>query len=554
MSFRQPLMGAGIVFGCLLAGVVAGTANALPPLSLQTYVSGFSRPLAFVQHPTDPTIQFVVQQYGLIKIVENGSVRTPEFLDLRSVASTSGSERGVLGLAFPPDYETTRRFYVNYTSRSTGATQVVRYLRDANNRYIADPNPDTILMTVSQPFSNHNGGGINFGPDGYLYIGMGDGGSGGDPINHGQRPTSLLGKMLRINVEGEGAYTIPIDNPFVDDDPIDALDEIWAFGVRNPWRWTFDSLTGAMVMADVGQDRYEEVNYEPAGAGGRNYGWRRREGAHNFNLSLPPAYEPLTEPILEYFHNVGFSITGGYVYRGTELGPEFCGRYFFADYVTRRLWSVQIIVDEETGEVEATGLVEHTAEVGGTGQVGAVSSFGVDASGEVYIVNFSGQVRRIVTNATIAQPTSVTRVRGIPGSGDVSDLLCNDNSRYVTKPDIFQPAPLDNPSVQVEIIGTSSITNPTEIRFVLQSQANINDSIRQNIMLFDYIANDYVRLDQRVISTTDQNVEVIVVANPSRFVKQNNGEVKALIQHVGLLLSLPQRWTAGIDLASWSIN
>jgi glucose/arabinose dehydrogenase len=230
---------------------------------------------------------------------------------------------------------------------------------------------------------------------------MGDGGSGNDPSHFAQDPLSLLGKMLRVDVSVADShpigYVVPANNPFVTSP---ARDEIWSFGWRNPWRYTFDDPsrggTGAMVAADVGQDRWEEVDYEPAGRGGRNYGWRNREGAHDNVTSRAPAFTPLVDPIHEYDHSTGTSITGGYVYRGTSLGPAFRGRYFFGDFVRSRVWSFALTIDAG-GVPRVSDLREHTTELGGAAQLAGVSSFGVDAAGELYIVSYNrGVILRVI--------------------------------------------------------------------------------------------------------------------------------------------------------------
>jgi len=257
---------------------------------------------------------------------------------------------------------------------------------------------------IEQPFSNHNGGHLAFGPDGYLYIGMGDGGSGGDPMHLAQDPNTLLGKMLRIDVSVPDSdprgYRIPEDNPFLDRQPIAALPEIWAFGLRNPWRYTFDDWTrggtGAMVIADVGQTAREEVNWEPRGMGGRNYGWRLREGRQGYDNRRPAAYLPLTEAIYDYPRSEGMSITGGYVYRGAALDPMFNGRYFFADFVAGRVYTIGLHLDERQ-EAIADDHLELTQLLGGASELGLISSFGVDAAGELYIVSYTrGRILKIV--------------------------------------------------------------------------------------------------------------------------------------------------------------
>jgi glucose/arabinose dehydrogenase len=267
---------------------------------------------------------------------------------------------------------------------------------------------------IEQPFSNHNGGHLAFGPDGYLYIGLGDGGSGNDPDHRAQNPNDLLGKMLRLDVNVTDAdvagYRIPPDNPFLGGNG--ARDEIWAFGLRNPWRYNFDDVArggnGALIIGDVGQRSWEEVDYEPAGSGGRNYGWRNREGAHDNVLTRPLAYQPATDPVFEYDRSFGASITGGFVYRGNALGAAYRGRYFFADFVSGRVWSIALTI-VAGGEARASDRREHTAELGGAAVLGNISSFGVDADGELYLVNYSGTIVRI--SGAITAPSTPTGLR-----------------------------------------------------------------------------------------------------------------------------------------------
>jgi glucose/arabinose dehydrogenase len=380
--------------------------DATAQLRIEEFVSGFSRPVAFVQDPTDAGVQHVVEQGGRIRVVRNGLLQAADFLDLTSVVSSDG-ERGLLGLAFAPDYATSRRLYVNFTN-TAGHTVVSRFLRSANDplRAVAASRFDLLWPSgerfVRQPFSNHNGGNLAFGPDGFLYIGLGDGGSGNDPDHLAQDMSTPLGKMLRIDVSvpdtDAAGYLVPPDNPFVG--TAGALGEIWAIGLRNPWRYSFDDPlrggTGALLVADVGQNAWEEINHEPAGLGGRNYGWRNREGAHDNVTSRPPAYLPLIDPIFEYGHSVGRSIAGGFVYRGTSLGSAFRGRYFFADFVMARVWSIALVTNTATGETAASDLREHTSELGGSATLGSISSFGLDASGELYVVSWDrGAILRI---------------------------------------------------------------------------------------------------------------------------------------------------------------
>jgi glucose/arabinose dehydrogenase len=384
--------------------------DAAAQLRVRVYTSGLASPLGFVQDLVDRTVQYVVEHSGRIRVVRNGTVLDTAFLDLTS-SVRSGGEQGLLGLAFAPDYATSGRFYVNFTN-AAGHTVVARFRRssnplvaDAASRFDLRWGGASAPPLIEQPFTNHNGGHLAFGPDGFLYVGLGDGGSGNDPQHRAQNPSVLLGKMLRIDVNvpdtHQVGYQVPFDNPFVGGGPVTARQEIWSFGLRNPWRFNFDDParggSGALVIADVGQNRWEEIDYEPSGRGGRNYGWRNREGAHDNVTSLPPAYLPLAEPIYEYDHSTGQSITGGFVYRGSGLESSYQGRYFFADFIRGRVWSLALAIDPATGEAGASDLREHTAELGASAQLGNISSFGVDADGELYIVSYStGTVLKIL--------------------------------------------------------------------------------------------------------------------------------------------------------------
>jgi glucose/arabinose dehydrogenase len=393
---------------CVLLLFVAGRAEA--QLQGQVYASGFQSPVAFVQDPTDRTVQFVVQQTGRIRVVRNGTVLATDFLNLTS-SVRSGGERGLLGLAFAPDYASSGRFFVNFTNGDSD-TVVARFTR-SSNPLIANPSSRFDLQlegtrrVITQPFDNHNGGHLAFGPDGYLYIGLGDGGSGNDPEHRAQNPSELLGKMLRIDINVSDAdafgYRVPKDNPFLGADSV--RDEIWAFGLRNPWRYSFDDVsrggTGALVIGDVGQNNREEIDYEPRGAGGRNYGWRNFEGTRE-NVTSRPLFSSPTNPIFEYGRSDGVSVTGGFVYRGARLGAAYRGRYFFAD-LSGRVWSLALTIDG-SGEARASDRREHTVELGAGAMLGSISSFGVDADGELYIVNYSaGRIVRI-TSPLVSPP------------------------------------------------------------------------------------------------------------------------------------------------------
>jgi glucose/arabinose dehydrogenase len=387
-------------------------------LRTRVYVTGLSVPVAYVQDPTDRDVKFIVQQDGRIRVFRGTSLLPTDFLNLASTIVTGG-EQGLLGLAFPPDAAASRRFFVHFTDR--GGNIVDSRFRRSNDPVVADPASRFDLRWggpsgaayIPHPFGNHNAGQLAFGPDGLLYIGQGDGGAGDDPGNRAQTPSELLGKMLRIDVavgdDDRVGYRIPPDNPFVG---TSTRPEIWAFGLRNPWRFNFDDParggTGALVIADVGQNAWEEVDYEPAGRGGRNYGWRNREGAHANVGSQPPAFLPLVDPIHEYNHTVGASITGGFVYRGTALGASFRGRYFFADFITARVWSMGLAIDPVTRDARVTDVTEHTAELG---NVGSTSSFGIDADGELYLVGYAtGRIVKIIGPAAAPAAPSGLRI------------------------------------------------------------------------------------------------------------------------------------------------
>jgi len=398
---------------------ITSVADAPAQMRARVVASGFAQPLDLVQDPTDANVQFVVEQAGRIRAVRNGAVQESDFIDLRA-AVRSGGEQGLLGLAFPPDAATSGRFFVNFTN-TDGDTVVARFRR-SSSPLIADPSTRFDLRwngsggpaIIAQPFTNHNGGHLAFGPDGFLYIGMGDGGSGNDPNHNAQNPSSLLGKMLRVDVNVPDShptgYVVPASNPFVSSG---SRPEIWSFGLRNPWRFSFDDVgrggTGALVIGDVGQSAWEEVDYEPRGRGGRNYGWRNREGAHDNVTSLPPAFTPLTDPIHEYDRTMGSSITGGFVYRGLALGPSFRGRYFFADFIQSRVWSLALTIDD-AGEARASDVREHTAELGGAGELANIASFGVDTDGEMYIVSYGrGVILKI--ESLLSPPTNLRIIR-----------------------------------------------------------------------------------------------------------------------------------------------
>ncbi len=340
-------------------------------------VTGLDNPL-LVTHAGDERL-FAVEQGGYVLLIEDGDINPRPFLDVSLLLSDEVlqggySERGLLGLAFHPDYAVNGRVFVSYTNRQ-GHSVLARYSADAR----VDESSRVELLVVEQPFADHNGGHIAFGPDGYLYMGIGDGGNPEIPNINGQDPLALLGKILRLDVDGD-TYTIPETNPFANDATF--APEIWALGVRNPWRFTFDRFTGDLYIADVGQWAWEELNFQPAASpGGENYGWSAFEGTHPY-LEDATLLSAMTDPIYEYSHAAGCSITGGYMYRGAVL-PDLQGTYIFGDYCTG---IIRTAYQDPAGDWQIT-LFEDTDFI--------ISSFGEDAQGELYLVDYKGAIYRL---------------------------------------------------------------------------------------------------------------------------------------------------------------
>jgi len=357
---------------------VAGT----PSLTTQRVVGGLASPVDLQVPPGDRARLFVVEQAGRIRIIRNGAVAAT-FLDITGRVG-SGGERGLLGLAFHPRYAENGRFFVNYTDHA-GDTHVSEF-RASPGSDAADAGSERELLFVAQPFANHNGGGLAFGNDGRLYIGLGDGGSGGDPFRNGQNLATPLGKILRIDVDGAAPFAVPTDNPFVNTPG--AFPAVWAYGLRNPWRFSFDRATGDLLIGDVGQDAFEEVDVGLASRrGGENYGWNVTEGNHCFRPPAGCSTTGQTLPVVEYPHADGCSVTGGTVYRGCRM-PGYQGTYFYGDYCSDFVRSFRL----ENGR--AVDQRDWTATLGRG--VDALSSFGVDADGEVYILDHTGEVYKIV--------------------------------------------------------------------------------------------------------------------------------------------------------------
>lgn len=346
---------------------------------LQEIASGFTRPLLAIGANDGSNRLFIVEQGGRIWVMVNGKVEKQPFLDVSGIVSVDSNERGLLGLAFHPQYKTNGVFFINYTDVD-GNTVVARYSTLASNANVADPNSASFVIQIKQPYPNHNGGNIAFGPDGYLYIGMGDGGSQGDPQGNGQNPKALLAKILRLDIDSAQPYAAPKDNPFASDASF--APEVWAMGLRNPWRFSFDRVTGDLYIGDVGQNQWEEVNFQAAGQGGLNYGWNIMEATHRY--SGEPVKDGLIAPIAEYSHaNGGCSITGGYVYRGETL-KALNGVYLFADYCSGKIWST---FRDAAGTWQTNPFIDTDF---------AISSFGQDDAGDLYVINQGGSILKLV--------------------------------------------------------------------------------------------------------------------------------------------------------------
>lgn len=353
--------------------------SVLEAITTEFVADGFSLPVAITHANDDSGRIFVVEKRGTIAILRDGQRQEQPFLDISENVGSSSSEQGLLGLAFHPNYRENGLFFVNYTDRN-GDTQIERY-RVSDDPDRADPESALRLLSIEQPASNHNGGALAFGPDGMLYIGTGDGGRGGDPWGNAQNTDVLLGKMLRLDVDGAEPYAIPADNPFAGGE--EGRPEIWAWGLRNPWRFSFDRLDGTLFIADVGQNQYEEINAVPFNSAAVNYGWNITEGAVCYNASSCER-AGLTDPVYVYAHGPGCSVTGGYVYRGSAY-PSMQGYYIFGDYCSGQIWAMG---RSDRGVWFAREVLKSDLQI---------SSFGEDQAGELYVSDLGdGTIYRIV--------------------------------------------------------------------------------------------------------------------------------------------------------------
>ncbi len=378
-------------------------------IEFQLIANGLTQPL-FVTNAGDRSGRlFIIEQAGYIRILKNGSLLSAPFLDIHTIVNSAGGERGLLALAFHPGYSTNGQFYTVYTD-SDGSLVLSRFTRSSTDPDLADPNSRITLLTISHPtYPNHNGGTLAFGPDGYLYWSTGDGGGGGDPSNNAQNLNSLLGKILRLDVDSGSTYSIPPSNPFFNNPNPSIRKEIWAYGLRNPWRFSFDRQTGDMYIGDVGQSAHEEIDFQPANdTGGRNYGWRAMEGSFCYNPASNCDQTGKVLPVAEYGHSIGCSITGGYVYRGPQYSA-LQGYYFYGDFCTGVLFSLR---NNPPAGWTATQIADTPY---------SISSFGEDENGELYLVDYSGGgIYQIQYNPDLLAPGDVTGLTATTSIGNGS--------------------------------------------------------------------------------------------------------------------------------------
>ncbi|MBD3368705.1 MAG: glucose dehydrogenase [Candidatus Eisenbacteria bacterium] len=382
------------------AALLLASAAAFGQITSELVVDGLNRPVQVAAPDGDERL-FILEQRGVVLLLEDGSLLPQPFLDITAdvMDPSAYSEQGLLGIAFHPDFATNRLFYVHYTDNA-GDTVIERYEAQSGNPDQADLSTAATVLTQTQPYGNHNGGTIDFGPDGYLYFGFGDGGGAGDPDGNAQDPTTLLGKFIRIDVDSL-PYSIPPSNPFVGDAGV--LDEIWATGLRNPYRWSFDSATGDLWIADVGQNAWEEIAVQAASStGGENYGWDVTEGTHCYEPPSGCGADTFDLPVYEYGHQNGrCSITGGWVYRGVGV-PELEGYYIFGDFCSNEIWA--ILFDGSS----VTDTLDLTDELNPDGRIDALASIAAGGDGELYLVDRAGttdgEVYRVTLDSSDIEP------------------------------------------------------------------------------------------------------------------------------------------------------
>ncbi|MEL6110952.1 MAG: PQQ-dependent sugar dehydrogenase, partial [Planctomycetota bacterium] len=502
-------------------------------LQVERVVNGLSEPIYTTHAPGDPDSLFVLEQDGVIKKVDlsTNTVAATPFLTVSNL-SLNG-ERGLLGLAFHPQYESNRRFFV-YTTDSSRDTLIREFTANADGN-TADATSERRILGFDQPFGNHNGGWMDFGPDGYLYIASGDGGSANDPFDHGQNPNTLLGAMLRIDIDGDDFpsdasrnYAIPDSNPFAGAS-VTGADEVWAYGLRNPWRNSFDRETGDLYIADVGQNVKEEINVQPAeSAGGENYGWRLREGT----IATPSVggASPVgaIAPVYDYNHNSsstgGFSVTGGYVYRGPI--EELQGHYFFADFVTSRIWSFRFNGDTPASHdgTNFEDFIDWTERINpNAGTISSIASFGEDAEGNLYVVDRGGEIFRITTGADyVSQSQTLVFDVGVQRQTFTVPII---GDRLPESHETFQVQLSNAQGVSIDVgtgIGTLLNDDVPRVSQVVVADGDSQRSIIDHVLIdfdsavdLDFSQNDLVRIVNRETQEEVNTVASVDSANGS---------------------------------------
>jgi glucose/arabinose dehydrogenase len=537
--------GDDLIYGYGSADLTAGSGD----IRLDRVATGLSAPVFATSAPGSPDRLFIVEKTGAIRILDTvtGTLQTQPFLTLDPDTFQDGGEQGLLGLAFHPDYATNGRFFV-FVTNAAGDLEIRSYTRDTANR--ADPDSENVILTIPHPDrDNHNGGWIGFGPDGYLYISTGDGGGSGDPDNNAQDLGSLLGKMLRIDVDGDDFasdpgrdYAIPDDNPFADGA---GADEIWAYGLRNPWRPSFDRETGDLYIADVGQGEREEINWQPGNStGGENYGWVIREGDLVYDPDRPgnpgPDDPSLIDPVLDYPHTAdgtgGFSVTGGYVYRGQGAGLQ--GSYLYADFVTDQIWSFRMV------DGRLVDAANRTAQLTGQGaDVGSIASFGEDGRGNLFVISLSGQVFRLTPGA--AAGDMADRIEGGDGNDRIHGGAGNDRIYGETGNDRLFGGSQDD--LLYGGAGVEQLTGGAGTDwFVFGGPADSGVGAGRRDVIMDFTDGDLIYLrgiDARAGTAGDQNFTFIGTAAFSA-----EGQVRAAQAGTDVILSLNMRGATGAEM------
>ena len=464
--------------------------------------TGFSSPVFATSAPGDPNRLYVVEKdLGRIVLLDLSTGARSTFLSIPTSQLSTGGEQGLLSVAFHPDYASNGRFFVNLVN-ANGDVEVRSYTRSAGNPDVANPTGTTVITVPHPGQTNHNGGTILFGPDGYLYVSIGDGGGGGDPGENAQNINSLLGKILRLDINSDGFpadstrnYAIPAGNPFVG---VTGADEIWAYGLRNPWRISFDSATGDLYIADVGQSAREEIDFQPAGIGGRNYGWDTREGSLFFEGPNSPEF---IDPIFEYPRSLGQSVTGGYVYHGPAPGMQ--GLYIFADFLSNRVWSLRV----ENGA--AVDVIERTGQIStGGAPLSQIASFGVDGNGTLYVISLSGTIYRLAPSAAAGDGNDT--ISGGGGNDTIAGGIGNDAIDGGTGNDILSGG-----------AGADGLTGGAGADLFTDSRANLNgDTITDfargdRIVLTDAATGSNFGLNGSVLTYGSTAITVANLTNAS---------------------------------------